>query len=193
MNLIGELIRFALSKAEMGETVVIPGRGGWEIRLVPRGGEFDLVHCNPAEDGGDKFFRYSTEGNRYGAGMIEQECTLGVSCRSAGVDADGLIVGAIVLDADGKVTGRFSWSNLVHTLKKRFRIRNDGALFVWQPEHGNPLKTFADEELDSPKGYLRALFCADKNLMKGYVGVFGPENPETVKILEMETLLLASV
>ncbi len=145
--------------------------------MIVKGEEgLDFVHLNPTE-GGYKFFQYSTVDNKYGAGMIEQEPTLGVPCRNCGVDVDGTIVGALVLDEDGKICERFSWSNLVYAQKGEFLLSNQDELKV----NG---KT---------KGFFKAIFLADKNRIKGYVGVFGSAKPEQVKVLEMENLLLTSI
>lgn len=173
-----------LGKLAVGESVAIPGRGGWEIMLIKRGGGFDLVHRNPAGEDQYKFFAYTTESSPYGAGMIVQEPSLGVPLAAAGIHIDivgdelaGRIVGAIVLDSEGKVTGRFSWSNVVFARKQTFSISPDGELTV------NGVS----------QGYVHALFLPDKNRLEGYVGVFKPVKPtEAVKVLEMETLLFAS-
>jgi hypothetical protein len=160
----------------VGESLVLPGRGEWEIVLTKREDGLDLTHRNPTK-GGCKFFTYDTSGNPYGAGMIVQEPTLGVPCRKCGVDVDGTIVGALVLGEDGKIRERFSWSNLVFMKKGAFSIGADGAFTV------NGVT----------KGYLVAIFLPDKNRLEGYVGVFGSTKPEKVKIIEMENLLLASI
>jgi len=91
---------------------------------------------------------------------------------------DDKITGAIVLDGDGKVSGRFSWSNIVFAKKQTFSISAEGELVV----NG------------ASEGFLHAVFLADKNRLTGYVGVFKPVKPEQpVRILEMETLVLGSV
>lgn len=171
-----------------GTAITIPGRGEWRITLVRRHDGFDLLHYCPADEddeegyGFGKFFCYSTDHNPHGAGKIIQEPTLGVECRAAGVDIDGRIVGALVLDADGKVIKRFSWSKLVFVEKRGFEITPTGLLFVQDPAGTKFLV-----------GRLRALFLPDKNRMDGYVGVFGPTKPQQVKVLEMEDLLLSSL
>ncbi len=170
-----------LEKLTVGESVAIPGRGGWSLVVtkVNAGGELDFTHQNP--DGGTgkrKFFDYTTVGNVYGAGKILQEPSLGVSCRSCGLEVDDKITGAIVLDGDGKVSGRFSWSNIVFAKKQTFSISAEGELVV----NG------------ASEGFLHAVFLADKNRLTGYVGGFKPVKPEQpVRILEMETLVLGSV
>lgn len=165
-----------LENLKPGEFIVVPGRGGWRIKLIKTPDGFDVVHFNPIGDDENqqKFFRYSTIGNPYGAGMVEQEPTLGLTCRFCGVDIDGLIIGAIVMKED-KVSDRYSWSNLVLNQKKSFRITMEGELIV-------------DGQ---SKGYLQAIFVADKNRIKGFVGVFTPEKPKgKVRVLEMENILL---
>lgn len=172
-------VREVLDQLSVGQLVVIPGRGGWELVVTRCESGFDFTHRNPAGDGeNDKFFAYDTTGNPYGAGKIRQEPSLGVQCRNCGVDVDGTIVGAIVLDVDGKVTARFSWSNIVFLKKQRFSINTQGELVV----NG------------ASQGFLHTVFMPDKNRMDGYVGVFKPNPPtNSVKVLEMETLLLNSI
>lgn len=163
-----------------GETVTIPGRGGWamEVTCIKPGVEFDFKHVNSAPDGGEKFFVYNTAGNQYGAGKVFNETTLGVPCRNCGVDTDGKIVGALALDATGKVTDRISWSNIVFAKGGFFTVSADGELVV----NGQP------------KGFLHEVFLADKNRIDGYVGVFRPTKPTgTVQVKEMEQLVLASL
>jgi hypothetical protein len=167
-----------LRQLKPGESVTIPGRGGWELVVTTcDGGEFDITHRNPVGDGRMKFFAYTTVGNKYGAGMMEQEPSLGVPCRDCGVDTDGAIVGALVRDEDGKIRERFSWSNLVFAQKGTFSIGPDGALTV----NG------------APKGFLQAVFLPDKNRLRGYVGVFSPTKPAQVMVLEMEKLLVVTI
>ncbi len=167
-----------LARLPSGEGVVIPGRGGWEMEIIAcEGGGFDLVHRNPVGDGKMKFFAYTTVGNKYGAGMMEQEPSLGVPCRDCGVDVDGTIVGALVRGEDGKVRERFSWSNLVFAQKGTFSIDADGSLTV----NG------------TRKGFLQAVFLPDKNRLRGYVGVFSPTKPVQVKVLEMEKILVVTI
>ena len=94
--------------------------------------------------------------------MVIQEPTLGIPCREAGVDIDGRIVGALVLDSDGKVVKRFSWFKLVFVEKRGFEITPTGLLFEQDPTGTKFLV-----------GRLRAFFLPDKNRMDGYVGIFG--------------------
>ena len=177
MSLIQEKVDAALAELASGETIVIPGRVGWELVLEKAVDGMNFTHRNPTFDGREKFFRYTSVGNPFGAGMIEQEPTLGVPIRTVGIPEDGMLVGAIVLDADGKVSARYSWSNVVFVKNQTFSLEANGKLTV-------------DGEV---KGYLKVLFQPDKNRMKGYVGVFTPAQPDLVKVLEMEALLLSSL
>jgi hypothetical protein len=163
-----------------GDELVIEGRGGWEMVVESGDKGADFTHQNPAlVDGqfvGYKFFAYTTRGNPYGAGKIDQEPTLGVAFKDCGVNGDGKVVGAIVVDDAGEVIGRFSWSNLVFGKDpKTFSVDADGALVV------NGV----------PQGALAAAFLPDKNRLGGFVGVFTPTKPDTVRMLEMEDLVLA--
>lgn len=171
-----------------GTEITIPGRGGWECVLIRCHQGFDFTLRCPETDADDdptdryKFFSVDTSGNKYGAPIVIQEPTLGVLCRAAGVDIDGRIVGALVLDSDGKVFKRFSWSKLVFVEKRGFEITPTGLLFE-QDRAGTKLFV----------GHLRALFLPDKNRLDGYVGIFGPTKPQQVNVLEMEDLLLSSL
>ncbi|MBI5023362.1 MAG: hypothetical protein HZC05_04395 [Candidatus Magasanikbacteria bacterium] len=171
-----------------GIRITIPGRGGWEYVLTRRHQGFDInIRCQETSEEGDptgrdKFFTVDTMYNEYGAPIVVQEPTLGVLCRDAGVDIDGRIVGALVLDDDGTIIKRFSWSKLVFVEKRGFEITPTGLLFE-QSHIGVKFLV----------GHLRALFLPNKNRMDGYVGVFGPDKPTQVKVLEMEDLLLASL
>lgn len=175
-----------------GTAITIPGRGGWQCVLTRQHQGFDFtLECPEVDNDGEpmgrcKFFIVDTHGEQYGAPKVFQEPTLGVFCRNAGVDIDGRIVGALVLDVDGKITKRFSWSKLVFVEKRGFEITPTGLLFE-QDSSGTKFLV----------GRLRALFRPDRNCLDGYVGVFGPSDPskadEPVKILEMEDLLLASL
>lgn len=179
----------ALSRAmvimESGDYFTLEGRGGWKMQIVKMEAGFDFVHFYPIESGlADKFFQYSTEGNPYGAGKIFQEPSLGKPCPPLLINSrlekmeEARIVGALVLDADGRVAERFSWSNVVFIKGGKVEFTDaTGELFVDGVS----------------KGFLKALFLPDKNRLDGYVGVFTPARPQTVKVLEMENLLLASI
>lgn len=176
-TLLDEILE-KLGQLKPGETVTLPGRGGWKIEIAAcEGGGFDVTHYNPADGERKKFYLYTTVGNPYGAGKMKQEPSLGVPCRDCGVEVAGGIVGALVRGGDGKITDRFSWSNLVFAKNGTFSIGSDGALTV----NG------------APKGFLQAVFLPDKNRLEGYVGVFVPAKPKRVVVLEMEDMLLATI
>ena len=169
-----------LDSLAIGKSVIIPGRGGWMIKLIRTAEGFDLAHFNPIKDDENqlKFFRYTTVDNPYGAGMIDQEPTLGVTCQSCGVDANGLIVGALITNENkNEIVERYSWTNLVLNQNKNFRITIEGKLII------NGIS----------KGYLQGIFLADKARMNGFVGIFSPEKTKNVQILDMEGLVLKSL
>ena len=155
-----------------GQTLVIEGRKGWFYLLTGTEKGADLEVINPTEDlQGEKFFTFSTVGNPYGAGKIFQERTLGIQV------GQRLIVGALVLDDQKKISKRFSWSNLVYIQNKTVEIV-DGELFIDGVTNG----------------FLKVAFLADKNRIDGFVGIFVPDRPEDeVKEVEMESLLLDSI
>lgn len=169
-----------LASLSDGEEITIPGRCGWEIVLGKATDGIDLSHQNPSGDGRFKFFTYTTKGNKYGAGITKQEPSLGILLNSFGV-TDGVkptdtLVGAIVLDEHNKVSARYSWSNVVFMKKQNITITSAGELKVG----------------DVSQGFVTAVFLPDKNRMEGYVGVFRPSCSDTVKVLEMESVVLAA-
>lgn len=171
-------VGIALAGLQGGESVIVSLRKGWRLKITYRGEDgFDATLENPhivaGEESGLKFYAVDTTGHPYGAPMVVQEPTLGIPLRDCGVDVDGTVVGAIVRDAEGTVTSRFSWSNLVFVKQQTFSISPDGKLVVDGVS----------------QGYLYGLFLPDKNRMRGYVGVFGPTKPEDVRFVEMEDLV----
>ncbi len=168
-----------MKQLKVGEEEVIEGRKGWMIRLIGREGGVDITVYNPTPDGkGERWFKVDTTGNPYGAPMVIQEPSLGIPCRNAGVNVDGHIVGALVVDGSGRITERFSWSNVVFIKGGKVDISSEGELRV----------------NDEPKGYLKIVFLADKNRIQGYVGVFVPQKPVgAAKVIEMEDLLLSQL
>lgn len=163
-----------------GDVITFPGRSGWMHELIKTENGFDFRSYNLAHDGKTKmFFEVSSVGNLYGAPVIVQEPTLKVPCCKAGVDIAGDIIGAIVLNEEGRVVERYSWSNLVYMQGKKFEITFGGQLFV------------GEGEAAISKGYLQILALVDKNRIVGYVGVFGPRKPEKVETREMLDLLIS--
>lgn len=170
---------------DVGEAIAIPGRGGWQIALtkVNTGGEIDLTHFNPVGDtDARQFFQYTTVGNQYGAGMMVQEPTLGISLRNCGVDRDGRLIGAVVLDEHGAIKSGpdgkpapFGWSNLVFAQHRKFAVSGQGELLIDGVSYG----------------FLTLVFLADRKRIDGYVGVFTPLRPEAVRVGEMEEAAVA--
>lgn len=165
------------------DEIRILGRGGWEMLIQKiKTQEFDFTHQNiatgvPGKPDTHKFFDYTTKNNRYGAGKIIQEPSLGVPLSRCGVNSEGRIIGALVLDDASNIKERFSWSNIVFAQSKTFGIAPNGELTV------NGVS----------KGFLHTGFVPDKNRMDGRVGVFTPRKPDEVQLLEMEDILLKSI
>lgn len=168
----------------VGETAELPIRGGWRLRITKlnTGDEVDIRVFNPVGDTGqERFFAYDTIGDKYGAGKIVQEPSLGIALGDCGVDVADRLVGAIVLDETGKVKigadgkpCRFSWSNVTFAKHQKMSVTSTGEL-----------------EIDGVSyGYLAAVFLTDKNRMNGYVGVFTPTKPDKVRVAEMEELAI---
>ena len=172
------------------QRVVMDLRGGWKLAIsrIPGSANLEIEHFQPADDGTRKFFVYTTTGNPYGAGKIIQEPDLALYPKP--FDNTTPVVGALVLNLEGKISERFSWSNLQLIQKRQVSLLLKGEefeLLISDPQTGEMVS----------KGWLRALFLSDKNRMAGYVGVFDPVYDHVVgkpvKILEMEDLLLASL
>lgn len=172
---------FAAYGLVAGDELVIGGRGGWEMVVEngDKGADFTHQHPIMRDDTfvGYAYFAYTTRGNAYGAGMMEQEPTLGISLTSCGVSADGRLVGAIVVDEGINLLGRYSWSNHVYRQGATFSVGIDGAFTV------NGVQ----------QGWLSQAILADKNRINGFVGVFTPGRPEQVELLELEQIVLANM
>lgn len=148
-------------------------RGGWVLEFTE--GQDARIY-NVAPDGSRKFFEVTTVGDQYGAPRVVQEPDLGIPLRDAGIEKDGNIVGAVVLDAGDQVILRASWSNLRHMQKKPFGFSRDGQ-FILDGQS---------------QGYVYAIVQPDKNRLVGYVAYISP-TPVTqgqVKHLELETLAI---
>jgi len=175
---ITEWVKEAIARAP-AKRLLVTLRGGWKLFISQSDAGLEIEHFNPTESENRQFFVYTTEGNPYGAGKIVQEPDLAFPVLEKGLP----LIGALVLDSNGKVAERYSWSNLVFKQNRRFDITGSNRLMVSDATSGEM----------TPKGYLKALFLPDKNRMTGYVGVFTPIRTRTVRILEMEDLLLASI
>ena len=160
-----------------GREITIKGRGGWVYEITGNQEGADIRVHNSTSDGQKKFFEFSTHGNPYGAGTFVQEPSLRVPFADVGMNIDGFVVGALVLDSAFQIVERFSWSNLQFMQERVFNITNEGELLIDGVS----------------KGYLTVVFMPDKNRLVGHVGVFAPEKPQTVAIIEMEDLFLASL
>lgn len=167
-----------LTKMGIGETWDTPLRKGWKITFTKVEDGFNVKIYNPTADHkGEMFFTIDTSSNLYGAPEVIQETTLGISCKDVGVDVNGKVVGALVIGNSGKIEERFSWTNVVFMKNLSLFISGEGELFID----------------NKSKGFLKLLFLPDKNRMKGFVGVFTPEKPEKVKVIELEDLLLSQL
>ncbi len=172
---------FAALGLVAGDELVIEGRGGWEMLVVQGERGADFTHQNPImREGlfvGYGFYAYTTCGNPYGAGIMNEEPTLGVSLASCGASGDGKLVGAIVIDDDIKLVDRYSWSNHVYRQGKTFSVAADGALVVDGKQ----------------SGWLTKAVLANKNRIGGFVGVFTPNKPDHVRLLELEQVVLENM
>lgn len=174
-----------VERMSVGEKLTFHGRKGWQYEITKvsndRNGEFDLRSYNPnPKTRQSRWFEIDTSAkvSQYGAPVIVQEPDLGIALRKFGINIESKLIGALVLDNMGSIVERFSWSNLVFMKEQTFSISTEGELEVDQ----------------SSKGFLSALFLADKERIKGYVGIFVPTKPEKkVKILEMEDLLVSTL
>lgn len=185
---VQQMILDALAQLGEGERVVIPREvlgAQWEL-AVTRTGErrVDLTHRNPADDGTSrfKFYTADTTGNPYGAMTFDQEPSLGIPCREAGIDMDGKLVGVVVLDEGSKVSLRGSWSKFVWSPKPEermpYNISLDGEVFI------NNLSL----------GFIHGITLPDKNRMRGWVPVVRLGRPTgPVRQFEMEDVAVAAI
>ncbi len=172
-----ELLNLLIQKMEKGEKMLFFNRGGWQTELLlVKDGIFDVKIHHLSKEGNELFFNIETKNNNYGAPLVVQEPSFGIPCDKITDNAlKGFIVGALIVE-EGKITERFSWSNLF--LKGlTFNISSSGELKV----NGKS------------RGFLSLLFLPDKNRMEGYVGVFTPQAPKKIKVVEMEDLLLSQL
>lgn len=166
-----------MESQDMRENLKLKGRGGWVLEAIPTGnGEHDFIITNPTAEGLLKFFSVTTVGNPYGAPMIEQEPSLRIPMRDAGIDMDGDIVGAVICDANGHVVERASLSNLFFMKGQSVEINLGGEVLI-------------DGE---SKGFIQMLVNPDKNRLVGYVALVGPNPPNNdITVHELETLAVA--
>lgn len=80
-----------------GQSVIVPVKGGWELKVTMTEKGLEFKHYNPWQGDRSKeaFYTYSNR-NDNGSGMMDQEKTLGIPCRDCGIKNDGRIVGVLV-------------------------------------------------------------------------------------------------
>jgi len=165
-----------LEKMEIGESKQIPGRGGWVYKFTKKEDGFDLTVRNLDDSGWEKFFTAMTENNPYGAFEVIQEISLGIVFDKIGIKGVGnalkdRLIGMLVMDESGKIIERFSPSNYKMQGKE---IQMSGRELLIDGEF---------------KGFLNAVFEADKNRIHGHVGIFQSSKKDDVQVLEMESLI----
>lgn len=175
---VQESVRGNFEDLEIGQAVIISVKGGWEMKVTMTENGLEFKHYNPWQGDRSKeaFYTYSNR-NDNGSGMMDQEKTLGVPCRSCGIENDGRIVGALVTDNKCEIVDRFSLSKIIYVQEHDFEISPEGEVSI-------------DGE---SKGFIGIIFLADKNRMDGYVCVTFPEKPSEVTEMEMEDLLMCQV
>lgn len=174
---VQDLILGDLKELGIGESVIVPVKGGWELEITSTENGLEFKHYNPWK--GDRrkeaFYTYSNR-NPNGSGMMDQEKTLGIPCRKCGIDNDGRIIGVLVTDDSCKIIDRFSLSKIVYVQEKNIKTSPEGEIFI-------------NEE---SQGFIGILFLPDKNRLDGFVCVTFPEKRE-VRIMEMEDLLVCQI
>lgn len=172
----------ALAKLGVGESILIPaevlgGKKQWELEIERTGEDrLDLEHRSPDGTGRFKFYRFTTHGNPYGAGIIDQEPSLAIPCRDAGIDKDAKLVGAVAVDAEGNFLFRGSWSKC-----------------VWGVNPGDirPYGFTADGEFllgGEVVGHVWGVLLPDKMRMRGHVALVRSGKPTgPVKEFELES------
>src|SRR5680860_419074 len=165
-----------LGTLEIGQSVIIPVKGGWELKVTSAKDGLEFKHYNPWKGDRSKeaFYTYSNR-NTNGSGMMDQEKTLGIPCRNCGIDNDGRIIGVLVTDGK-EIINRFSLSKIVYLQEKNIAVSPEGEVII-------------DEE---SQGFVRLLFLPDKNRLDGFVCITTPDKHE-VKIMEMEDLLMCQI
>jgi len=173
---IQDLLLGGLEKLEIGESVIIPVKGEWEVKVTLTENGLDFKHYNPWKGDRNKeaFYTYSNR-NPNGSGMMDQEKTLGISCRKCGMDNDGRIIGVLVTDGK-EIIDRFSLSNIVYVQEKNIAISVDAEVSINRES----------------QGFVCLLFLPDKNRLDGFVCITTP-NKQEVKIIEMEDLLMCQL
>jgi len=163
---------------EIGQSVIISVKGGWELEITMTEKGLEFRHYNPWQGDRSKeaFYTYSNR-NDNGSGMMDQEKTLGVLCRNCGIDNDGRIVGVLVTDDKCEIVERGGLSKIVYVQEHDFKISSEGEVQI-------------DNE---SKGFVGVIFLADKNRIDGYVAVTFPQKPDEVREIEMEDLLMCQV
>ncbi len=166
-----------LESLEIGESVIVPVKGGWELEITKTENGLEFKHYNPWKGDRSKeaFYTYSNR-NPNGSGMMDQEKTVGIPCRKCGIDSDGRIIGVLVTDNSEEIVDRFSLSKIIYVQERNLNITENGEVKI-------------DEE---SKGFVHLLFLPDKNRLDGFVCITTP-NKQEVKIMEMEDLLMRQI
>lgn len=164
----------------------LPLRKGWRMKLgfVPGedGVTFRAYNPSMADKGvAETFFAVENSSHAYGAPMIVEEPSLGISCAALDLPSTGNIVGAIVEDQDGNVVIedgkplRFSWSNLAKQ-GKQFAFEN-GEFLIDGKSYG----------------FVQVLYHANKNRIIGFIAGIGPVRPDVIRFKEVEDVKLTKV
>jgi len=175
---VQEVILGDIKELEIGQSVIIPVKGGWELKATMTEKGLEFKHYNPWQGDRNKeaFYTYSNR-NENGSGMMDQEKTLGIPCRSCGIENDGRIIGVLVTDDKCEIVDRFGLSKIVYVQEHNLEISNEGEVCI-------------DGE---SKGFVGIIFLADKNRIDGYVCVTFPEKMPGVTEIEMEDLLMCQI
>lgn len=177
MSKAQELFRQAIEALEVGESLTarpeITGTQWSYILKRASATRVDVILCNVDENGVHWFCDVSTVGHSYGLPMVVEEPSLGVPCIECGLEAEGNVVGAIVLNGEGDVTRRTSWSKIAKVEKGTFVITPEGEFLV------NGVS----------EGFVHGLIASNKNRIKGWIAIVAPtRRAQPPTLLEVQSL-----
>lgn len=178
MSKAQELFKQAIEALEVGESLIagpeFTGTQWSYILLRASATRVDAIICNVDENGVHWFCDVSTVGHPYGLPMVVEEPSLGVPCIDCGIEAEGNVVGAFVLNGDRDVTRRTSWSRIVKVEKGAFVITPEGEFLV------NGVS----------EGFVRGLIASNKNRIKGWIAIVAPtRSVKQLVPLEVQSLM----
>lgn len=162
MSKAQELFIQAIEALEVGESLTagpqFTGTQWTYILQRASATRVDAIICNVDANGVHWFCDVTTIGHPYGLPMVVEEPSLGVLCADCGLDAEGNVVGAIVLNGNNDSIRRASWSRIVKAEKGAFKITSESELLV------NGVS----------EGFILGLIASNKNRITGWIAIVAP-------------------